>query len=175
MPTLHLDDQVLPYSLLPVLHDCYHHHPPLWFAEFEHVYRTFLPSIASRSLSMHVLERDMDARRERDWLFWQWWEDRIIGRRRFRAAESAQEEHYRNQFWGWYILCLVRALFLIHHLTPPSCHNEQLDAPVSEMLALDEAASAAHDKLLAGLPRLGLKSVEVEHFSRTPITFSKPR
>ncbi|GAA6043485.1 hypothetical protein JCM8097_000736 [Rhodosporidiobolus ruineniae] len=64
MPSIHIDDQLIPPSLLPVLHDCVHHRPPLWFAELEELYRSVdnLPSL-SRSLDPAYV--DLQKREER--------------------------------------------------------------------------------------------------------------
>ncbi|GAA6022075.1 hypothetical protein JCM10207_001040 [Rhodosporidiobolus poonsookiae] len=158
MPLILAGQQLIPPTLLDVLHDCQHHVPPLYFAEFEAIYQ------AERILIV--------AAREKTWA-WRWKHLRGWVK---SDPEAIWDPEYRVRLReatqclsGWRFLTRLRAYYLV--FMARGCMPEP---DVDPFKAFEQLSAARVDAVLADLPQLVLSAKELAHLSSFEITLITP-
>ncbi|GAA6043480.1 hypothetical protein JCM8097_000731 [Rhodosporidiobolus ruineniae] len=163
MAPIKIDDQVLPPSLLPVLHDCLHHRPPLWFAELEELYQGIdNMRELSRSVSSSYIELCKRATSRN--LGWR----RMFGLRKPIYRMDREEQKVDRRYYRWLILVEARAKYAGYH-TLPGKEISGFDS-LDTMFKLEVENDVKLKEMMARLPALGLTEAQRAHLARIPLT-----
>ncbi|GAA6043477.1 hypothetical protein JCM8097_000729 [Rhodosporidiobolus ruineniae] len=157
MPPISVDDQLIPPSLLPLLHDCVHYLRPLWFAELEAIYQA-VDNMATLSRDFHRQYTDfystlaqVDKR--------PWWSGLSRKKRKEDSAAPAEVDEVvlNRRVYGFFLLTQARAAYI--------CNILELKPNPGVMFKLEDKGDSRLKLMTANLPALDLTTGERDHLA----------
>ncbi|GAA6025946.1 hypothetical protein JCM10207_004490 [Rhodosporidiobolus poonsookiae] len=137
MPAIAPDTQLIPPTLLPLIHDCFHSATPLWYQELESVYQ----AVTNWEELVFVHGEPRTVLPERGWFFG------ASKRRRLLQAKQERERLSRVET-RWYLLARTRCRLFGRHFSWPDVSGLW----IRNMLEMDKKQDkAAQDVLAASL------------------------
>ncbi|GAA6015099.1 hypothetical protein JCM10207_008730 [Rhodosporidiobolus poonsookiae] len=135
MPAIAPDTQLIPPTLLPLIHDCFHSATPLWYQELESVYRAV--TNWEELILVHGEPRTFVP--ERGWFFGG------FKRRRLLSVQTQERERLRGLETRWYLLARTRCQLFGHHFSWPDVSGLW----IRNMLEMDKKQDKAAEDVLA--------------------------
>ncbi|GAA6043474.1 hypothetical protein JCM8097_000728 [Rhodosporidiobolus ruineniae] len=166
MPPIEIDQHILPPSLLPVLHDCLHHRPPLWFAKLEELYQS-INNIRPLSRSVYPLCAYYARKREKGRR--RWWKRLVPGGKLAPGGRTSERDEMvtHKRRYCWYLLTEVRAAYVVHAALGVGIQDRAGRGSrfVQKLFELEDENDERVRKAMGKLPEVGLTTEQRHVFS----------